>query len=61
MSNQILQPINHESRRPIYLITDASQTGIAGWIGQEDNNGKIRLAEFHSRKLKNSQMNYGTY
>jgi len=61
MCNQILQPINHESGKPIYLITDASQTGIAGWLGQEDDNGKIRPAEFHSRKLKNSQINYGTY
>jgi len=61
MTNQILQLINHESGKPIYLITDASQIGIVGWIGQEDENRKIRPTEFYSRKLRNSQMYYRTY
>jgi len=61
MSNKILQSINHELGKPIYLITDASQTGIAGWLGQEDKDKKIRPTEFHSRKLKNSQIHYRTY
>jgi len=29
-SNRVLKPINHESREPIYLVTDASNSAIAG-------------------------------
>jgi len=50
-SNRVLKPINHESGEPIYLVTDASQSGIAGWIGQYNSTGKTRPAELHSRKL----------
>ena len=54
-SNRVLKPINHESGEPIYLITDVSQPGIAGWIGQYDSTGKMRPAEFHSRKFNLTQ------
>jgi len=54
-----LKPINPRSTEPIYLITDTSNTGISGWIGQKDK-GLIRPAAFHSRKLNNSQVNYTT-
>jgi len=57
-SNRVLQPINHKSGEPIYLITDASQSGIAGWIGQYDLTEKIRPAEFHSRKFNPTQFHW---
>ena len=59
-SNRVLKPINHESGEPIYLITDASQSGIAGWIGQYNSTGKIRPAEFHSRKFNPTQFHWPT-
>jgi len=54
-SSRVLKLINHESGEPIYHITDASQSGIAGWIGQYDSTEKIRPAEFHSRKFNPTQ------
>jgi len=54
-SNRVLKLINHESGEPIYLITDASQSGIVGSIAQYDSTGKIRPAEFHSRKFNPRQ------
>jgi len=54
-SNRVHKPINHESGESIYLITDASYLGIAGWIGQYDSTGKIRPAEFHARKFNPTQ------
>jgi len=59
-SNRVLKSINHESGEPIYLITDASQSGSAGWIGQYDSTGKIRPAEFHSRKFNPTQFYWPT-
>jgi hypothetical protein len=53
-----LVAINKESGRPVYLITDASDLGIGAWIGQEDENGIIRPAGFHSRKFNDTQFNY---
>jgi len=59
-SNKVLKPINHESGEPIDLVIDASNSAIAGWIGQYDSTGKIRPAEFHSRKLNPTQFHYPT-
>jgi len=59
MSNAVLKPINHDSNEQIYLITDASNVGISGWIGQKED-GVIRPAAFHSRCLNKGQTNYTT-
>jgi len=59
MSNAVLKPINHDSNEQIYLITDASNTGLSGWIGQKEN-GVIRPAAFHSRCQNKGQTNYTT-
>jgi len=59
MSNAVLKPINHDSNEQIYLITDASNVGLSGWIGQKED-GVIRPAAFHSRYLNKSQTNYTT-
>jgi len=59
MSNAVLKPINHDLNEEIYLITDASNVGLSGWIGQKED-GVIRPAAFHSRCLNNSVTNYTT-
>ena len=51
----ILQPINYDAPDPIFLITDASATGIRAWIGQGPSMHDIRPAVFYSRKFKNAE------
>jgi len=58
--NQIMKPIDHESALPIWLITDASDTGVGAWVGQGETADTARPAALHSRKFANAQMNYGT-
>jgi len=57
-SNRVLKPINHELGEPIYLVTDASNSAIAGWIRQYDSTGKVRPVQFHLRKLNPTQFHY---
>jgi len=57
--NLILKPIDHESSLPIWLITDAFDTGVGAWVGQGEIADRARPAALHSRKFSNSQMNYG--
>jgi len=58
--NQIMKPIDHESALPIWLITDASDTGVGAWIRQGETANTARPAALHSRKFSNAQINYGT-
>ena len=58
--NQVMKPINHESALPIWLITDACDTGVGAWVGQGETADTARPAALHSRKFSNAQMNYGT-
>ena len=51
----ILQPINYNAPDPIFLVTDASATGIGAWIGQGPSMHDIRPAAFYSRKFKNAE------
>jgi len=59
ISNAVLKPINHDSDEQIYLITDATNVGLSGWIGQKED-GVIRPAAFHSRCLNKCQTKYTT-
>jgi len=58
--NEVIRPINYESGVPIWLITDASDTGVGAWVGQNKTPETARPASLHSRKFTNTQMNYGT-
>ena len=58
--NQVMEPIDHQSALPIWLITDASHTGVGAWVGQGETADTARPAALHSRKHSNAQMNYGT-
>ena len=57
---EVMKPINHESEKPIWLITDASDTGVGAWVGQGPTSDTARPAALHSQKFSNAQMNYGT-
>ena len=59
MTNKVLKPINPDPSQRIYLVCNLSDTGIAGWIGQQQEDGLIRPARFNSRKFIHLQMNYG--
>jgi len=58
--NQVMKPINNESALPIWLITDAADTGVGAWVGQGETADTARPAALHSRKFSNALMNYGT-
>jgi len=58
--NEVMKPIDHESALPIWLITDASDSGVGAWVGQGETADTARPAALHSRKFSNAQMNYGT-
>jgi len=55
-----MKPIDHESALPIWLITDASDTGVRAWVGQGETATTARSAALDSRNFSNAQMNYGT-
>ena len=58
--NQVMKPIDYESALHIWLITDASDTGVGAWVGQEETANTARAPALHSRKFSNTLMNYGT-
>ena len=58
--NHVMKPINYESALPIWLITDASDTGVGALVGQGETGDTARPAALHSRKFSNAQMNYAT-
>ena len=58
--NQVMKPIDHESALPIWLITDASDTGVGASVGQGETADTARPAALHRRKFSNAHMNYGT-
>ncbi|KAF8697707.1 hypothetical protein AX14_001296 [Amanita brunnescens Koide BX004] len=57
----ICKPINSKIRCPIWVITDASATGIGAWYGQGPTWDTCQLAEFISCKFTSAQMNYCTW
>jgi len=54
-SPQILNPWDHFSEVPKYLICDASDIGLGSWIGQGEL-GSIRPCRFHSWKFSPAQL-----
>src|SRR5258705_4176979 len=56
----ILIPLKYTSKDTIYLVTDASTSGIGAWIGQGPSIRDIRPAGFHSRKFNVTQSRYNT-
>jgi hypothetical protein len=56
----VLKPIDPRSPDPIYLITDASVTGIGAMLGQGRDWQHCRPAGFMSKKFTDAQYNYAT-
>ena len=50
-----LIPVDPNKADPIFLVTDASQLGLGGWIGQGPTYETARPAAFHSRKFQRAQ------
>ena len=57
----ILKPIDPDLNEPIWVICDASSSGIGAVYGQGSNWNTCRPAGFLSRKFKPAQRNYATY
>ena len=45
--NEIMKPLDHESALPIWLITDASDTGVGAWVGPGETADTARPTALH--------------
>src|SRR6195952_3650215 len=50
--NEIMKPLDHGSVLPIWLITNASDTGVGAWVGQGATADTASPAALHSRKFR---------
>jgi hypothetical protein len=57
----ILKPIDPEATEPIWLVCDASKTGVGAFYGQGPSWKTCQPAGFMSKKLTNAQIGYATY
>ncbi|KAE8238784.1 hypothetical protein A4X13_0g8380 [Tilletia indica] len=58
----ILKPIDPaHNKDPIFVVTDASTSGVGALYGQGISWQTMRPAGFHSRKFNSAQMNYRTH
>ena len=57
----ILKPIDPRSEEPIWVITDASTTGVGAVYGQGPDWKSCRPAGFMSKKFTSAQSNYFTF
>ena len=57
----VCKPINSKATEPIWVISDASATGVGAWYGQGPTWDTCRPAGFISRKFTPAQMNYCTW
>jgi hypothetical protein len=57
----ILKPIRPELDEPIWVVCDASISGVGAYYGQGTHWKTCRPAGFMSRKLTNAQHSYATY
>jgi hypothetical protein len=57
----ILRPINVKDTRPIWVICDASLSGIGAMYGQGEDWQTCRPAGFMSKKFQNAQFNYRVF
>jgi hypothetical protein len=57
----ILKPINRRTKVPIWVLSDASASGVGAWYGQGPTWDTCRPAGFLSQKFTPAQMNYCTW
>ena len=56
-----LQRLDYESGEPVWLVTDASNKGIGGYVAQGKDWKKARLIGFYSRQYRSAEINYLTH
>jgi hypothetical protein len=57
----VLQPVKPEEADPIWVICDASKSGVGAMYGQGPSWNKCRPAGFMSRKFTSAQHNYAVH
>ena len=57
----ILRPLNYESNEPVWVICDASKTGVGSMYGQGPTWDSCRPAGFMSKKFTNAQQHYAVH
>ena len=57
----VLKPIDYGSDKPIWVVCDASKTGVGAMYGQGDDWISCRPAGFMSRKFTTAQQNYAVH
>ena len=57
----VMKPINYESGEPIWVICDASKTGVGAMYGQGKDWTTCRPAGFMSRKFTGAQQQYAVH
>ena len=60
-SVRFLQRINYESGEPVWLIADASNRGVGGYVTQGQDWRKARPIGFYSRQYRPAEVNYPTH
>jgi hypothetical protein len=60
-SVRFLQRINYESEEPVWLIADASNRGVGGYVAQGQNWKTARPIGFYSRQYRPAEVNYPTH
>jgi len=60
-SVQFLQRIDYESGEPIWLIADASNRGVGGYVAQGPDWKTARPIGFYSRQYRPAEANYPTH
>ena len=60
-SVQCLQRLDYESGEPVWLVSDASNRGIGGYVAQGNNWKTARPIGFYSRQYRSAEKNYPTH
>ena len=60
-SVRFLQRINYESEEPVWLIADASNRGVGGYVAQGQNWKTAHPIGFYSRQYRSAEVNYPTH
>ena len=61
MQLPILKPVDFNRNKPVWVITDSSQTGISAMYGQGKSWDTCQPAGFLSKKFMSAQHNYHTH
>jgi transposase InsO family protein len=57
----VLTPIDVKKKEPIWVVCDASTSGVGAYYGQGSDWKSCKPAGFHSRKFSDAQRNYRTH